>query len=76
MPQRVTFLSLVWSQVRQVVLVWRPALTICAVMLALGACRQWDPVAEKVITPAAATPQRTAPPQSQHRAHSLAARSD
>lgn len=66
-------LGMLWKQLRGV---WRPALTLGAVLLALGACRQWDPVTEKVITPAPATPQRTAPPQLQPRAHSLAARSD
>ena len=55
--------------------VWRPALTSCAVLLSLGACVHWDPVSEKIIEPAATSPQRTAQPQSPPPAHSLAARS-
>ena len=65
----------VWIQLRRV---WRPALTICALFLSLslGACKHWDPVAEKVIEPAPTSPRQTAQPQSAPQAHNLAARSN
>ena len=61
----------IWIQLRRV---WRPALMVGAAIMVLGACVQWDPVAEKIVTPESKTPPRTAPPQSQHQAHNLAAR--
>ena len=66
-------IGLVWTQLRRI---WRPVLAFGVVLIAFGACRHWDPVTETVINPdAARTQQRTAPPQSPHQAHSLAARS-
>jgi len=64
-------------QIRTLLMLWRPALLLSLVMISLGACVHWDPVAEKVIPPPAATaPQRTAQPQSPPQAHSLAAQSN
>ena len=62
----------IWDQLR---LLWRPALVLCVALLLLESCRHWDPVAEKVIEPAPTSPPRTAPPQSRHQEHNLAARS-
>ena len=61
----------IWIQLRRV---WRPVLMIGAVIVFLGACVHWDPVAEQIVTPAAKSPPRTAQPQSPRQAHSLAAR--
>jgi hypothetical protein len=61
----------IWIQLR---LLWRPALMVCAVIISLGACVHWDPVAEKIVTPESRTPPRTAPPQSRPQGHNLAAR--
>ena len=63
-------------QIRTLLMLWRPALLLSLVMLSLGACVHWDPVAEKVIPPAATAPRQTAQPQSPPQAHTLAAQSN
>ncbi len=63
-------------QLRNLLMLWRPALMLSLAMISLGACVHWDPVAEKVIPPAATAPRQTAQPQSPPPAHSLAAQSN
>jgi hypothetical protein len=45
-------IELLWIQLRRV---WRPALTLCAALLCLGACVQWDPATETIVQPGRAT---------------------
>ena len=41
-------IEVLWIQLCRV---WRPALTLCAMMVSLGACVRWDPASETIVQP-------------------------